>query len=149
MFLTQYSQWNIILTGVKSESLYSREFLSLLPSQWHSRVINLTGELTLNQILALLSQLPCFITNDTGPFHLAKIVGTPTVSLWGPGSVDLYGPYQKEHDLHDVIYKRFPCSPCLYNYRTEPGYFCGKKAPCMEAIEPSEVMRVIDQRLRK
>ena len=149
IFLAQYSQWNIILTGVKDEGPYSREFLSLLPSQWHSRVINLTGELTLNQILALLAQLPCFITNDTGPFHLAKIVGTPTVSLWGPSSVDLYGPYQKEKELHDVIHKRFPCSPCLYNYRTEPGYFCGQKAPCMEAIEPSDVMLVIGQRLRK
>ena len=149
LFLTQHSQWNIILTGVKSEEAYSREFLSLLPSQWHGRVINLTGELTLDQTLALLSQLPLFITNDTGPFHLAKAVDTPTVSLWGPSSVDLYGPYQQENDFHDVIYKRFPCSPCLYSYRKEPGSFCGQKAPCMQAIEPSEVMRVIAQRLKK
>ncbi len=147
-FLAQYSQWNIILTGVEGEKSYSQEFLSLLPSQWHSRVINLTGELTLDQFLALLSQLPIFITNDTGPFHLAKAVGTRTISLWGPGSVDLYGPYRKEKDFHDVIYKRFPCSPCLYVYRTDAGFFCGQKAPCMQMIEPLDVMTVIHQRLR-
>ncbi len=148
-FLTEYSQWKIILTGVKSEKAYAREFLSLLPSQWHSRVIDLTGEITLEQFLALVSQVPLFITNDTGPFHLAKAVGTRTISLWGPGSVDLYGPYQKEKDSHDVIYKRYPCSPCLYVYRTDPGFFCGQKAPCMEAIGPMDVMVIIEQRLSK
>lgn len=148
LFLAQYSQWNVILTGAKSEALYSQEFLSLLPSQWHSRVINLTGELALDKMLAVLSQLPLFVTNDTGPFHLAKAVGTRTISLWGPSSVDLYGPYQNENDSHDVVYKRFPCSPCLYSYRTETGYFCQQKAPCMEAIEPSDVMAIIDRRLQ-
>jgi len=147
-FLTQYPQWRIILTGVKGEKSYSEEFLSLLPSVWHDRVINLTGELTLIQFLSLLSQLPIFVTNDTGPFHIAKAVGTRTISLWGPGSVDLYGPFQREKEFHDVIYKRFPCSPCLYVYRTDAGFFCGQKAPCMEAIEPAEVMSVIDLRLK-
>jgi len=148
LFLSRYSQWNIVLTGVKDEDPYTREFLTMLPSQWQGRVINLTGKLGLDQLLALLSQLPLFITNDTGPFHLAKTVGTPTVSLWGPSSVDLYGPDLKEKALHDVIYKRFPCSPCLYSYRTEPGYFCGQKAPCMDAIGPCDVMWAIDQRLK-
>ena len=147
-FLTQYSQWNIILTGVKNEKSYSQEFLSLLPSQWRGRVINLTGELTLKQFLILLSQLPLFITNDTGPFHLAKTVRTHTISLWGPGSVDLYGPYQKEKDSHDTIYKRYPCSPCLYVYRTDAGYFCGHQAFCMQAIGPLDVMTLVDERLR-
>jgi len=148
LFLGRHSQWNIVLTGSKSEASYSREFISSLPVQQRGRIIDLTGQLTLKQNLALLSQLPLFVTNDTGPFHLAKAVGTPTVSLWGPSSVDLYGPYQKEKELHEVIYKRFPCSPCMSNYRTEPGYFCGQKAPCMESIEPSEVMTAVDQRLK-
>ena len=147
-FLSQYSQWKVVLTGVKGERSYSQEFLSLLPSQWHDRVINLTGELTLDQFLAMLSRFPLFITNDTGPFHMAKAVGTRTISLWGPGSVDLYGPFQKEKDSHDVIYKRYPCSPCLYVYRTDAGYFCGQKAPCMEAISPSDVMAVIETRIK-
>ena len=147
-FLNQYSQWKVVLTGVKGERSYSQEFLSLLPAKWHDRVINLTGELTLDQFLAMLSRFPLFITNDTGPFHMAKAVGTRTISLWGPGSVDLYGPFQKEKDSHDVIYKRYPCSPCLYVYRTDAGYFCGQKAPCMEAISPSDVMAVIETRIK-
>ena len=147
-FLARYDQWNIILTGVKNEKVYSQEFLSLLPSKWHGSVIDLTGELSLKQFLILLSQLPLFITNDTGPFHLAKFTGTRTISLWGPGSTDLYGPFQKEKEYHDVVYKRYPCSPCLYVYRTDAGFFCKHQAPCMQEIEALDVMTIIDQRLR-
>jgi heptosyltransferase-2 len=140
---------NIILTGVKSEASYSGDFLAMLPQEHRQRIIDLTGKLTLRQFLTLLAQLPLFVTNDTGPFHMAKAVEAKTISLWGPGSIDLYGPYQKEKETHDVVYKRYLCSPCLYVYRTEAGYFCGQKAPCMQAIEPREVMAVIHQRLRK
>ena len=148
LFFKEYSDRNIILTGAKSEVSYSQDFLKILPQECRRRIIDLTGKLSLRQFLTLLSQLPLFVTNDTGPFHLAKAVGGKTISLWGPGSVDLYGPYQKEKDSHDVVYKRYLCSPCLYVYRTEAGYFCGQKAPCMRAIEPSEVMSVILQRLK-
>jgi len=147
-FLNEYGQWKIILTGVKAEKEYAQEFLSMLPEHVKAKVINLTGELSLNQFFGLLSQLPLFITNDTGPFHLAKAVGTRTISLWGPGSVDLYGPYGEEKNFHDAIYKRFPCSPCLYVYRTEAGYFCGQKAPCMEAIQSSDVMGLVRKHLK-
>ena len=147
-FLTQHGQWKIVLTGAKSERAYSQEFLSLLPSVWHSRVLDLTGQISLKQFLVLLSQLPLFVTNDTGPFHFAKASGTRTISLWGPGSVDLYGPFRKEKEYHDVVYKRYPCSPCLYVYRTDAGYFCGQKAPCMQAIEPYDVIEIIERHLK-
>ncbi len=149
LFFKENNDMNIVLTGAKSEASYSQDFLAILPQEYRQRTIDLTGKLSLRQFLTLLSQLPLFITNDTGPFHLAKAVGAKTISLWGPGSIDLYGPYQKEKESHDVIYKRYLCSPCLYVYRTEAGYFCGQKAPCMQAIEPSDVMTFIHQRLQK
>jgi len=148
IFLSEYKDTNIILTGAPKEALYSQEFLLLLPQECRQRIIDLTGKLSLRQFLTLLSQLSLFVTNDTGPFHMAKAVGAKTISLWGPGSIDLYGPYQEEKKFHDVIYKRYLCSPCLYVYRTDAGYFCGQKAPCMQAIAPEDVMAIIRQRLK-
>jgi len=148
LFLKENNEMNIILTGAKNEAPYSQNFLNMLGPGSRQRVIDLTGKLSLRQFLTLMSQLPLFITNDTGPFHMAKAVGAKTISLWGPGSIDLYGPYQKEKESHDVIYKRYLCSPCLYVYRTEAGYFCGQKAPCMQEIEPLEVMAAIHRRLK-
>jgi ADP-heptose:LPS heptosyltransferase len=146
--LLAYPQWTIVLTGGKNEKAYSQEFLQMVPPQYRSRIIDLTGKLTLKQFLTLLSQLPLFITNDTGPFHLAKAVDARTISLWGPGSVDLYGPYGDEKKSHDVVYKRYPCSPCLYVYRTDAGFFCGHKAPCMEEIQPADVMALVGKYIK-
>jgi len=148
LFFKENRDMNIILTGAKSEVSYSQDFLEILPHGYHQRVIDLTGKLFLRQFLTLLSQLPLFVTNDTGPFHLAKAVGAKTISLWGPGSIDLYGPFGREKRVHDVIYKRYLCSPCLYVYRTNAGYFCHGKAPCMEDIRPGEVMDLIRKRLK-
>lgn len=147
MFFKEKSEMKIILTGAKSEASYAQEFLEILPQEIRSRIINLTGKLLLRQFLTLIHQLPLFVTNDTGPFHLAKAVGARTISLWGPGSIDLYGPYGHEKDVQDIIYKRYFCSPCLYVYRTNAGYFCHDKAPCMEEIHPQEVMDLIRKRL--
>lgn len=147
-FLFEYERFSIVLTGAKSEKSYSEEFLKLLSPQIRERVIDLTGSLSLKQFLVLLSELPLFITNDTGPFHLAKAVNARTISLWGPGSVDLYGPYQNEKEQHDVVYKRYPCSPCLYIYRTDAGYFCQHKAPCMEEITSEDIMNLVHRHVK-
>jgi len=147
LFLNDRKDMSIILTGTKSEAGYSREFLGLLAPPYRQRVIDLTGKLSLRQFLTLLSQLPLFITNDTGPFHLAKAVGAKTISLWGPSSINLYGPFGKEKEIHSVIKKDYFCSPCMQLYRTEAGYFCHGKAPCMEDILPEEVMGLVRKRL--
>ncbi len=147
LFFRENSQMSIILTGAKKEASYSQEFLGLLAPEYRERIIDLTGKLSLRQFLTLLAQAPVFLTNDTGPFHLAKAVGARTISLWGPGSIDLYGPYGREKETQDVIYKRYLCSPCLYIYRTNAGYFCKDKAPCMEEIQPKEVMGLLRKRV--
>ena len=147
LFFKEYADRNIVLTGAKSEASYAQEFLEMLPQEHRQRIIDLTGKINLRQFLTLVSQVPLFVTNDTGPFHLAKAVGARTISLWGPGSIDLYGPFGREKEIQDVIYKRYLCSPCLYVYRTNAGYFCNGKAPCMEEIRPQEVMDLMRQRL--
>ena len=76
LFFKENGDINIILTGAKSEASYSQGFLEILPQEHRRRIIDLTGKLSLRQFLTLVSMLPVFVTNDTGPFHLAK--------LWGP-----------------------------------------------------------------
>lgn len=147
LFFKENNEMRIILTGSKSEISYSQEFLGILPQEHRERIVDLTGKLSLRQFLSLLSQLPVFVTNDTGPFHLAKAVGGRTISLWGPGSIDLYGPFGREKETQDIVYKRYLCSPCLYVYRTNAGYFCGGKAPCMEDIRPAEVMDLVRKKI--
>jgi ADP-heptose:LPS heptosyltransferase len=90
------------------------------------QVGNLTGQLTLRQLAALLQGARLLVSNDSGPVHLASAVGTRTVVLFGtpdpatgPGR---WGPYGEGHR---VIWK-----------------------PTMEAIAIEEVWTAVQQALR-
>src|SRR5437879_6957787 len=51
-----------------------------------------------------------FITNDTGPMHIATSFGVPTVAIFGPTDPATTSPFGSRHELvrHPV-----DCSPCL------------------------------------
>lgn len=44
--------------------------------------VNVCGKLSINALAALLSRANVVISNDTGPLHLARAVGAPTVGLY-------------------------------------------------------------------
>ncbi len=49
-----------------------------------SNVINLAGQLNLPQLAAYLGKLDAYLTNDSGPMHLAWSQDVPLVALFGP-----------------------------------------------------------------
>ena len=59
---------------------------------------------------ALLRGCRIFITNDSGPFHLAVAVGAPTVAVFGPTDPAVFGP---RNTPHTVVRVALPCSPCI------------------------------------
>jgi ADP-heptose:LPS heptosyltransferase len=133
----------VVLTGSGDEAPYTRETIPLLREPASERVVDVSGKLSFGAYLALLDRFDVLLTNDSGPFHLAKANGLPTVSIWGPGSPSLYGPYGAETKAHVALHKQWPCSPCLYIYRTNAGHFCGGTTPCMDAIGSDEVLRAV------
>ena len=91
-------------------------------------------DLPLLSFAALISKLSLFITNDTGPLHLAAATKTPTIALFVPTDSALCGPYFAPNVK--VIQKKPTCFPCLRKKCCEPF--------CMLQITPEEVMEHID-----
>ena len=71
--------------------------------------INLSGELNIQELAALLKRTKIFITNDSGPLHLASALDVPTLAIFGPTDPLKYGPLGKPNR---VVRKDLPCSPC-------------------------------------
>lgn len=94
----------------------------------------LTGQTTLPQLLGLISQASLFVSNDTGPMHLANALRIPVVAIFGPTNPEVTGPFERPAV---VIKKDVPCWPC--SYRT-----CPYDHRCMTRIEPEEVYRAAD-----
>ena len=79
----------VAFVGAKSESDYTSRVATRCRSE---RAISLAGELSLRELVAALSLAQVFVTNDSGPMHLACVVGTPTVGLFFAESPVLYAP---------------------------------------------------------
>lgn len=82
-------------------------------------------------LAALLSRLSLYITNDTGPLHMACAANTPTVALFTPTDPLLCGPYFASHVT--VLQKKPTCFPCLKKKCHDPF--------CMLQISPDEVLK--------
>ncbi len=127
---------NIILFGGPRDKKIGKEIAEGITtdSGQKPRIINLAGRLPLKKLPAALRGLDLFITNDTGPFHIAVALKTPTISLFVPSTVRHTGPYQ-DLEIHKVIRKPKPCSPCIQKYCNDPN--------CMSIINVEEVYQAV------
>lgn len=91
--------------------------------------LSLAGKTTIRQLMALISQSACLLTNDSGPMHIATALNVPLLAIFGSTSPERTGPWQQG----TVLYKQQPCSPCFLRS-------CPKDLRCMYSIVPEEVI---------
>ncbi|HDH01962.1 MAG TPA: glycosyltransferase family 9 protein [Nitrospirae bacterium] len=99
----------ILLTGSVKEVHYGKEFETIATT----KPLNLIGKTDLRELAALLKRCNLFISNDTGPLHIATAVETRTINI-SLASVHFRetGPYGEGHY---VVGAELPCSPCGFN----------------------------------
>ena len=81
---------------------------------------NLCGALPLKALGGVISRCTAFVANDSGPMHMARALGVPTLTFFG--STD---PDQFLFDGHHAMFAGVECSPChFYGRRKCPkGHF--------------------------
>jgi ADP-heptose:LPS heptosyltransferase len=81
-----------------------------------------------------------FITNDTGPMHLAAAVGTKTVCIFGPGDHWRFAPSVPGSRFR-IVRKALPgCVVPCYKFS------CGGPR-CLSGISPEEVLAAASELL--
>ena len=61
------------------------------------RTVIAAGRLSLTESIALMKCAKVYVGLDTGPMHIAAMVGTPVVALFGPTHPERVGPYGVQH----------------------------------------------------
>lgn len=112
--LTQHLGCKILVTGTPAEKSLAEHIAS------HISGASAITNLPLRSTAALIKRLDLFITNDTGPMHVAFAMKTPTIAPFCPTNPQLCGPYFAENSL--AIAKKITCFPCLSKKCQEP--FC-------------------------
>ncbi len=102
------------------------------------RAINLAGATTIREAMACIAKCDVFLTNDSGPMHIAAALKTPLLALFGSTNPKVTGPYKHG----EIIYRQVACSPCYK--RTCPIDF-----RCMTRITVDEVYEALLKLHRK
>ena len=112
-------------------------------SKWEQEVENVTslaGKLSLKEELQKISELELMISMDSANMHLASLVGTRVVSVWGATHyfAGFLGYGQSENDIVEIT--NLACRPCSV-FGNKP-CFRGDYA-CLNQIEISEILKKI------
>ena len=111
----------------------------------YPRVISLAGKLQLHEELQVLNLSDALISMDSANMHLASLVGTPVISIWGAThpSAGFYGFNQCPDN---IIQADLPCRPCS-TYGHKP---CERKDyMCLNTIMPEWIIRKTESCLLK
>jgi L-asparaginase/Glu-tRNA(Gln) amidotransferase subunit D len=68
-------------------------------------IVNLSGRLGIRQLGALIKRCQLYISNDTGPMHIAAILNTPLIAIFGPGQLICFDP-RRISPKSVVLYKK-------------------------------------------
>ncbi len=122
----------IFLFGGKGDTKLIEEIMAL--SVCKDNVLSLAGILNLKQFMSVLKHCNIFIGNNSGPGHIAGVLGIPLLIIFS-GHV-LPHEWQPYGDKSLVIYRDTFCSPC-YKLRPED---CPFDLKCLKKISPEKVL---------
>jgi heptosyltransferase-2 len=101
--------------------------------------LNLSGTTSLRGLMALIRHCRLFITNDSGPMHIAAAFGVPLVAIFGSTDHATTAPYT---DRAVIVRKDMECAPCKLRE-------CPTDHRCMQAVTAADVVTAAQQLLEK
>ena len=125
------SHFDLVLFGGPKDREVVIEIETILRAEGVQNLRNATG-CSIAELLTLMADLDLFITNDTGPMHIAGAFGIPTVAVFGATNPDRTCPWANPKIR--IVRHKLECAPC--GKRTCPL----KHHNCMRRIESREVI---------
>ena len=134
--LAQRFDAQILLTGGPGEE----QTVQAVMDAMHTPAVSFAGKTSLGSLAALISRLDLFISNDTGPSHIACAVDCPSVTLFGPADVQRWAPLDGQR--HPIVRHPIACSPCGY-------WECPIDHRCLRWLTPDKVLMAATDMLQK
>jgi ADP-heptose:LPS heptosyltransferase len=127
---------NVLVSGAKDEIECTKVYENV-----HENLKVIAGKYSILESAAIFSLCDLFISGDTGPLHIASALEKPyCIGLYGAMPVERTGPWGINHF---ALSADLSCIPCNRRKCSIKEYENADTTPCMYAIKPEHVLRVI------
>ena len=128
-------QATVVFTGSKQD----RDTIArIIEGAGVGGLYNWAGTTNLRELAYVCKNATVVVSTDSGPMHLAAVLGTPVVALFGPTAPWRTGPYGA---THRVLRVDRDCSPCFEKS-------CDT-VECMTALKVEDVFQAVVEQVNK
>lgn len=143
-FLLQQG-YRVFLFGSGNEALNNEEIFQIVKKQCDEENLqnlqDLSNKTSIAQLVNKIGSLDLFLSNDSGPMHIAAALNVPLVALFGATHPTFCLPWHYKKCV--IINKHLDCSPCQKK-------ICPlRHHQCMKQITPQEVIDAMLKLLKK
>lgn len=127
------SRWGarVVVTGGPGEAAIAADIAAAMTTP----CVVMAGKTSVRELMALIKRCDFFITNDSGPMHIAAAFGVPLVAVFGSTDHATTSPWSERA----VIVRRdTDCAPCLLRE-------CPTDHRCMTAVTTAEVVEAAER----
>lgn len=97
---------NTVIIGSKGDMDIASEIVALSKG----KAVSLAGKTNLKELIEVIRGARFFVSNDSGPMHIAAALNIPVFAIFGPTDPLKTGPYGRGHT---VIREDVSCAPCF------------------------------------
>jgi len=126
-------KYEIIIFGGPGETDIAADIETVLKEANITQYQNLAGKTSVEELITTIATLDLFITNDSGPMHVAAAFNIPTVSIFGPTKHLETHQWMNHHEM--LLRKEMDCAPCMK--RVCPL----KHHECMKLLKAEDVLK--------
>jgi lipopolysaccharide heptosyltransferase I len=128
--LTSLLPLHTVIVGSRADEGIAEEIQSFSKG----KAISLAGKTTIKDLIEVIRGAQFFISNDSGPLHIAAALGIPVFAIFGPTDPVRTGPYGKNHT---VIRENISCSACFRRICSD--------LKCMKKLSAEKVFEAIKE----
>jgi len=130
----QTQGWRLVFTA--SPDPEEKAFVARVVAGLRIPVVNLSGQLSLKELAAVIGKARLFFGVDSAPMHIAAAMRTPTVAIFGPSADYEWGPWDVPSRV--VASTKHPCRPCHID-----GCGAGWVSDCLVQLPTEEAWRAV------
>lgn len=116
--------WSAAPREVERLPEYTEALREKLPVVFPAEILDLA---------AFYAECRIFLGVDSGPRHLAALVGTPTLTIFGPEKPERWHPY--DFKKHPFVWNDVPCRPCGLSVCTVKKHVCLRDLSAEKVVE--------------